>query len=170
MARLIWRGWAALCLLSGAVVVPLFLEVFSGGSWLRFTALVLRYAWLWLLGLPILREGWLPARWAAVTLLGFCALVSGMVMTDLLGYGSVHPGWFLGLEWWQRPIYPWIDLLPRWHFRSRPGYLWIVCVWNVVEAAAVSLVVWKIRGRGREIGEPPAPQAAPTSIPTPRLS
>jgi hypothetical protein len=143
MGSLIWRGWAALCLLFGAVAAPLFWEVFSGGSWVRFLALPLRYAWLWWLGRPILLAGWLPPRLAAAALAGFCAVVSGVTLADLLGHGSVHPGWFLGLEWWQRPLYPWMDLLPRWYLRDRPGYLWIACAWNLCEGLAVSAGFWR---------------------------
>jgi len=132
-----------LCLLSGAIVAPLFLEVFAGGSWLRFTALPLRWAWLALLGLPIVREGWVPARGVAVLLVGFCVLLTGVTVADLLGFGSVHPGWFLGLEWWQRPVYPWVDLLPRGYVGYRPRYLWIVSIWNLLEALAVSAILWR---------------------------
>lgn len=152
MGRVIWRGWSALCLLSGAVVAPLFLEVFAGGSWIRFLALPLRYAWLWWLGMPVLREGWLPPRVLAVALTAFCVCVSGITIVDLLGYGVVHPGWFLGLEWWQRGVYPWLDLLPRWWWRDRPGYLWAASAWNLAEGVAVSALFWSLEGgalRGR---------------------
>jgi hypothetical protein len=130
-------------------VAPLFLEVFAGGSPIRFLALPLRYAWVWCLGIPILREGWLPSRAVAVMLTAFCAVVSAVTLWDLvgLGYRSVHPGWFLGLEWWQRPLYPWVDLLPRWWWRDRPGYLWVVSAWNLVEGVALSVLFWSARGR-----------------------
>lgn len=151
---MIWRGWACFCLLCGAVVAPLFLEVFAGGTWLRFTALPVRYGWLWFLALPLLRERWLSPRGASVALVSFALLLSGVTLLDLLGRGSVHPGWFLGLEWWQRPIYPWVDLLPRWYLRDRPGYLWTVAVWNAVEAAGVGWLLW------RQGGAPPSAQVA----------
>ena len=140
---MIWRGWACFCLLSGAVVAPLFLEVFAGGTWLRFMALPLRYGWLLLLAFPLLRERWLSPRGTSVSLVLFALILSAVTFFDLLGHGSVHPGWFLGLEWWQRPIYPWIDLLPRWYLRDRPGYLWMVAAWNVVEAAGGGWLLWR---------------------------
>lgn len=159
MAGLIWRGWAALCLLAGAVVLPLFLEVFAGGSVFRFLALPLRYAWAWWLGRPLLRAGWLPPRGVAVGLAAFSTLVSGVVLVDLAGFGSFHPGWFLGLEWWQRPAYPWIELLPRWFLRYRPGYLWTVALWNLLEAWAIGLALW--RWRPATALSDPRPSTAP---------
>lgn len=151
MGRLIWRGWAAACLLSGAVVAPLFLEVFSGGSPTRFLALPLRFAWIWWLGRPLLREGWLPPRAVAVALAAFVSLVSGMVLADMFGLGRFHPGWFLSLEWWQRPIYPWMALLPRGYLLDRPVYLWIACLWNLVEGLGIAAALWRWR-----VNAPPA--------------
>lgn len=159
MASLIWRAWAASCLLAGTVVVPLFLEVFAGGSPARFLALPLRWAWAWWLVRPLLAERWLPPRAVAVAVAGFCALVSGVTLVDLFGHGSFHPGWFLTLEWWQRPVWPWLELLPRSLFRYRPGYLWIASVWNLVEALFVGTLLWRWRpGAGarpaRALGRP----------------
>ncbi|MEQ9398571.1 MAG: hypothetical protein RJQ04_05335 [Longimicrobiales bacterium] len=147
MGRLIWRGWAAACLLAGAVVAPLFLEVFSGGSPLRFLALPLRYAWIVWLVLPILAEGWLRPRAVAVALLGFATVLSGVILSDLATGASVHPGWFLTLEWWQRPLYPWLDLLPPWTALYRPGYLWTLATWNLVEAAVLAALAWRWSSR-----------------------
>lgn len=147
MGALIWRGWAAFCLLAGAVVAPLFLEVFTSGTPIRFLALPLRFAWAWWPGRSILAEGWLSARGVSVGLAGFCALLSGVTFLDLLGFGSVHPGWFLTLEWWQRPLYPWLDLLPRWSMLHRPGYLWIASVWTFVEGFGVSVALRRWRAR-----------------------
>lgn len=145
MVALIWRGWAALSLLAGTIVAPLFLEVFAGGSVLRFLALPLRYAWATVLCRPILREGWLRPRAVAVGLAAFTVTLSGVTLLDLSGRLSTHPGWFLTLEWWQRPVYPWLELLPRWSILNRPGYLWTVSLWNLAEglAAATILARWR---------------------------
>jgi len=112
---------------------------------LRFLALPLRGAWAWWLGRPILAAGWVPRRVFAVGLALFTLALSGITLFDLLGLGagSVHPGWFLGLEWWQRPLYPWIELLPRWSLGYRPGYLWIACLWNAFEGFGLSLLIWR---------------------------
>ena len=155
MARLIWRGWAALCLLAGAVVAPLFLEVFAGGSVVRFLALPLRYAWAWWLGRPLFVERWIGPRAVAAGLAAFATLVSGVVAADLLGFGSFHPGWFLTLEWWQRPAWPWLDLLPRGTIRYRPAYLWMACGWNLLEGWVLAVVLWRWRG-----GDPPGADRA----------
>jgi hypothetical protein len=152
MGQLIWRGWAAFCLLSGAAVAPLFLEVFAGGSALRFLALPLRYAWLAWLGLPILRQRWLPPRAVAVGLAAFALSVSGVTLVDLLAWREAHLGWFLALEWWQRPAYPWLDLLPRWWWLDKPGYLWTVSAWNLLEGVTVSVLVWRLATPGRASG------------------
>ncbi len=153
MAALAWRRWSALCLLAGTVVAPLFLEVFSEGTLLRFAALPLRAAWAWWLCRPILKLRWLPPRGVALGLAAFSALLSGVTLADLLGHGSVHPGWFLALEWWQRPIYPWLALLPRWTFLYRPGYLWTVAVWNLVEGMGVAVLLWRWRPKRTELND-----------------
>ena len=153
MGRLIWKGWAALCLLAGTVVVPLFWEVFSGGSALRFLAILIRYAWIRWLAWPILREGWLPTRWVAAGLLSFVVVLCGGVWADLLGFTRLHPGWFLTLEWWQRPLYPWLDLVPRFYVMDRPGYLWIAVLWTFVEGIAFTGLLLRWRPRGAETEE-----------------
>lgn len=140
-----WRCWAALCLILGTVVVPLFWEVFSAGSILRFAGLPIRYAWFVLLALPLLRERWISPRWVAVALLGFSLLITGMTLINLFGLRFIHPGWFLALEWWQRPLYPWIEVLPRWTLLERPGYLWTVSLWHLLEGAVVAhLLFWRV--------------------------
>lgn len=156
MASLIWRGWAALCLLSGTVVLPLFLEVFSGGTVVRFLALPLRWAWAWWPGRAILRAGWLPARTFGVGLATFTLVLTGVPLLDLMGWTSVHPGWFLAMEWWQRPLYPWVELLPRGYLNWRPRYLWIVAFWTLLEGLAVAAALHRWRP-GNGSGQPPPP-------------
>jgi len=129
-------------------VVPLFWEVFSAGTPLRFAALPIRYGWFILLALPVLRARWISPRWVAIALVSFSMLLTGMTLIDLLGFRFIHPGWFLAVEWWQRPMYPWLELLPRWTLLDRPGYLWMVCLWHLIEGAAVAhLLFWHV-GRG----------------------
>ena len=140
-----WRAWAGSCLASGVVVVPLFLEVFSGGAPTRFLAIVVRGLWAALLVLPILRAGWLHPRILGVAVAGFTTLLSAAVIADLAGLVVVHPGAILALEWWQRPIYPWLELLPNAWWYDRPSYLWIVAVWNALEGAVIGhLLFWKV--------------------------
>jgi len=141
MAALIWRGWSALCLLAGTVVLPLFLEVFAGGSLLRFAALPLRWAWALGPARAILRAGWLPPRAVAAGLTTLCLVLAGVPLLDLAGRASIHPGWFLALEWWQRPLYPWVELLPRGYLLWRPAYLWIVAAWTLAEGLAVAVAL-----------------------------
>ncbi len=145
MAPLIWRRWAASCLLAGTIIAPLFFAVFTGGTFLRFFALPLRYAWAWWLCRPILRDAWLPPRAVAIGLGVVCGLLSAVTLGNLLGFYSLHPGWFLTLEWWQRPIYPWLVPLPRWFYGLRPGYLWIAAFWTLMEGLAVSAMLWRWR-------------------------
>ncbi|MDT8369606.1 MAG: hypothetical protein RQ745_10400 [Longimicrobiales bacterium] len=143
----VWRAWAALCLVAGVVLVPLFLEVFSGGSPARFLALPLRYVWAFALALPILRAGWIPVRPLAIVLVGLTGTISAITLAELSGWIFTHPGWFLALEWWQRPIYPWIEaFLPRGRILDRPLYLWITSIWNGVEGAALAhYLFWHVR-------------------------
>jgi hypothetical protein len=139
----VWRGWAALCLVAGTVVVPLFWEVFSGGSLLRFLALPIRAFWI---GGPVrllLRERWVDPRVPAALVGGIVGAMALAVGLDLAGLRFVHPGWFLGMEWWQRPLYPWLALLPAFEAAGRPGYLWMVWAWTVVEG--VCAVLWLTR-------------------------
>jgi len=140
-----WRAWAALCAALGVVVVPLFLEVFSGGSPVRFLAIGVRWLWAALLVLPVLRAGWLSPRVLGVGVAAFTTLVSGLVLADLAGLTFIHPGVILALEWWQRPIYPWLELLPNAWWLDRPAYLWILAAWNGLEGAiAGHLLFWKV--------------------------
>lgn len=142
----LWRLWAALALALGAVVAPLFLEVFSGGAPTRFLAIGVRWLWVGLLVWPILRAGWFPPRVLGVTLVAFTTLLSGVVLADLAGLTFIHPGAILALEWWQRPIYPWLELFPNAWWGERPSYLWIVALWNAVEGAVIGhLLFWKVR-------------------------
>lgn len=141
----VWRAWAALCLAAGVVVAPLFLEVFSGGSPIRFLALPLRWVWAVALVLPVVRAGWVSARLLAVGVAGFTLALSAVVIADLAGLTMIHPGAILGLEWWQRGLYPWIELLPNRWILDRPSYLWIVAVWNAIEGAVAGhLLFWHV--------------------------
>jgi len=143
--REFWRAWSAIALIAGTAVLPLFLEVFSGGAPTRFLAQPLRWAWAGLLVLPILRAGWLSPRLAALGVTAFTTLLSGIVLVDLAGLRFIHPGFLLALEWWQRGLYPWIEMLPRWYLLGRPGYLWIVAIWTFVEGAVVGhLLFWRV--------------------------
>jgi hypothetical protein len=81
----------------------------------------------------------------AIVVAGICGLISAVTFGNLLGYYSVHPGWFVALEWWQRPIYSWLGFLPRWYYGWRPDYLWIACVWTFVEGLGVSAMLWRWR-------------------------
>jgi hypothetical protein len=149
-ASRLWRAWAALCLAAGVVVAPLFLEVFSGGAPTRFLALPLRYAWAILLVHPILRAGWFPARVLGVAVALFTVALSAAVLADLAGLIFIHPGAILALEWWQRGLYPWVELLPNVWILDRPSYLWIVAVWNAVEDAVVGhLLFWHVPPRAQ---------------------
>jgi hypothetical protein len=143
MARLIWRRWSAFCLLAGTIVVPLLVSWFLGNTFLLFLALPLRYAWGWWLDRPILREGWLPRRPVALGLGAICGVLSIVTLIDLLGIRTFHPGWFVALEWWQRPSYSWLGFLPRWFYGYRPDYLWIASLWTLVEGLAVSVILWR---------------------------
>ena len=134
---MIWRGWAGLCLIAGSVVAPLFLEVFSGGSGVRFLALPLRWGWFGLLGLTIVRDGWVSCRIASAALVSVTLPVSAATLIDLATSVTLHPGWFLALEWWQRALYPWLDLLPLGTVLDRPAYLWLACGWTIVESILV---------------------------------
>ncbi len=155
MTGRLWRGWSALCLIAGTVVLPLFWEVFSGGSVLRFLALPLRIGWIVGVVRPVLDLRWvdprLPAALVGVLVLGMTVAVG----VDLAGVRFMHPGFFLALEWWQRALYPWIELLPPFEVRARPGYLWVAWAANAVEGALA--VVWFL---SRRPAEPPLPAAS----------
>lgn len=134
-----WRAWSALCALAGVVLVPLVVEVVASGSPIRFVALPLRWAWAWVVVAPLLKEGWVRPATASAAFAGLAGGLAGMVLLDLAGLLTLPLGWFLALEAWQRPLYPWLDLLPRWAAADRPGYLWLAAVWTLAEAAAAAV-------------------------------
>ena len=141
----IWQVWAGLCLALGVIIVPLFIEVFSGGTPVRFLAIVVRWLWALLLVLPILRLGWLSPRLLGVALAVFTTALSAAVFADLAGLVLLHPGVFLALEWWQRPFFPWLELLPNAWWLDRPAYLWLLAAWNALEGAIVGhLLFWHV--------------------------
>lgn len=150
MGGLIWRRWSAACLLLGTIVVPLLMAWFMGSTFLRFLALPLRYAWGWWFGRRIFLEGWLPRRPVAVVLACVCGALSVVTLIDLLGIHTFHRGWFVALEFWQRPLYSWLGYLPRWYYSWRPDYLWIASAWTLLEGLGVSVMLWRWRSDDAE--------------------
>lgn len=155
---MIWRAWAAVCVFGTTLVVPMVFVWFAGGSAVIYLGWPLRYLWAWFLGGPLLREEWIPVRLVAGGILASSLVLGGAVMGDLFGVWALHPGWFVALEVWQRPVYPWIAALPRWSFGGRPGYLWTLAAWTMVEGSVVGgalLVRVGVRGDGRTAAEDP---------------
>lgn len=147
MTPRVWRAWSAACVVAATVVVPLFVEVFAGGSPVRFAALPLRWAWMAGPVRGVLAAGWLPPRPVALVVAGGVLLLASGTGVDLAGLASLHPGWFLTLEWWQRALWPYLDLLPRALLGYRPIYLWVAWGWTVVEGAVAAVLLWRLGDR-----------------------
>lgn len=143
MGGLSWRAWAGLWTLAGTLVVPMLVVWFTGDTPLVYLAWPLRYLWAWGLCLPVLDHGWLPPRATATGVLAVSLTLGLVILGDLAGLWAVHPGWFVALEGWQTPVYAWVGRLPRWFLLGRPGYLWILGAWTMVEGALASLVLWR---------------------------
>ena len=152
---MIWRRWAALCVLAATFVLPMLWVWFTGRSILVYAGWPLRYVWMFAVCLPMLRLAWMSPRTVAVGALTMAYGLSAVILLSLGLNLTVHPGWFVVLEAWQTPVYTWLGLLEPWYLMDRPGYLWALAVWTPIEATVVGRMLWRL---GRE-PVMPQPQA-----------
>jgi hypothetical protein len=144
---LTWEAWAGLCVLVGTLFAPMVFFWLAGGTALLYLAWPARYVWAWSLGRPVMSWGWLPVRPMAAALLSATAGLGLAILGDLAGLWSLAPAWFLALEAWQMPIYPWVAHLPAGRLLERPAYLWALCGWTLVEGAIATAALLRVKVR-----------------------